>query len=107
MPRKSDLVKPLMHIILSCLQDINGFILNHILHVSDIQMLGRNHLKRKQCPEMTIAVDWEVKQQIKQKTIIDFFSFSSFFTSRYTKAKNQKPFLQILSKGVSRQLKID
>ena len=32
----------------------------------DILMLGESPIKWRQCPEMTIAVDWDVKHQFKQ-----------------------------------------
>ena len=32
----------------------------------DILILGYNPIKWRQCPDMTIAVDWDVKNQFKQ-----------------------------------------
>ena len=32
----------------------------------DLLFLGKSHIKCRQCPDMTIAVDWDVKYQFKQ-----------------------------------------
>ena len=32
----------------------------------DILILGKSPIKCRQCPDMTIAVDWEVRHQFKQ-----------------------------------------
>ena len=32
----------------------------------DILMLGKSPIKWRQCPDMTVAVDWDVKHQFKQ-----------------------------------------
>ena len=39
----------------------------HISGCHDILMLGRSPIKWRQRPDMTIAVDWEAKPQIKLK----------------------------------------
>ena len=37
-----------------------------IFEFHGILMLGKSPIKWRQCPNMTIAVDWDVKHQIKQ-----------------------------------------
>ena len=35
----------------------------------DILILGKSPIKWRQCPDMTLAVDWDVKHQFKQTNI--------------------------------------
>ena len=44
--------------------------MKRILSVVASLMLGKSLIKWKQCPDMTIAVDWDVKHQLKQQTHI-------------------------------------
>ena len=32
-------------------------------------MLGKSHIKWRLCPDMTIAVDWDAKSQLKQTPV--------------------------------------
>ena len=41
-------------------------ILKTLVGCNDILILGKSHIKWGQRPDMTFAVDWEVKHQFKQ-----------------------------------------
>ena len=43
----------------------------------DILMLGKSPIKWRQHPDMTIAVDWDVKHQFKQTNLMILFPSSS------------------------------
>ena len=40
--------------------------MKHILSVTTSLMLDKSPKRWRQCPDMTIAVDWDVKHQFKQ-----------------------------------------
>ena len=44
----------------------NGYIYEAHFECHDILMLGKSPIKWRQHPDMTIAVDWDIKHQIKQ-----------------------------------------
>ena len=43
----------------------------------DILMLGKSSIKWRQRPDMTIAVDWDVKHQFKQTNIFQLISLEN------------------------------
>ena len=45
---------------------MGGYIYEAHFECHDIPMLGKNPIKWRQCPDMTIAVDWDVKHLFKQ-----------------------------------------
>ena len=45
---------------------LGGYIFKHILSRHEILMLSRSPIKCEQRPDLTIAVDWDVKQHIDQ-----------------------------------------
>ena len=49
-------------------------------------MFGKSPIKWRQCPDMTIVVDWDVKHQFKQKQkIYLIFSLLRYFYCLYEK----------------------
>ena len=59
LPRKCGLVKPSIHI-------LGGYIYEAHFECHDILMLGKSPIKWRQRPDITIAVDWDVKHQFKE-----------------------------------------
>ena len=45
---------------------LGGYIYEAHFECHDILMLGKSPIKWRQHPDMTIAVDWDVKHQFKQ-----------------------------------------
>ena len=45
---------------------MGGYIYEAHFECHDILMLGKSPIKRRQCPDMTVAVDWDEKHQFKQ-----------------------------------------
>ena len=45
---------------------LDGYTYEAHFECHDILMLGKSPIKWRQCPDMTIAVDWDVKHQFKQ-----------------------------------------
>ena len=63
LPWKSCLVKSSIHI---SLIGFGGYIYEAHFECQDILMLGKSRIKWRQCPNMTIAVDWDIKHQFKE-----------------------------------------
>ena len=58
--QENGLVKP------SILVWLGGYINEEHSECQDILSLGKSPIKWEQCPDLTIAVGWEVKHQFKQ-----------------------------------------
>ena len=71
LPRKIDVIKPSIHISLSCLLWWLYSQAHFVWH--DILLLGRKPIKRL---HMTIAVDWEAKLQNRTKWFANFSDLS-------------------------------
>ena len=56
---------PIVYLCLSCLLWVDIFSSAFECH-NFLMLLGRSTTKWKQCPDMTIAVDWDAEPQIKQ-----------------------------------------
>ena len=48
---------------------MHGYIYDAHFECHDILMLGKSPIKWRQCPDMTFAVDWDIKHQFKQTNI--------------------------------------
>ena len=46
---------------------LGGYIVKAHFECHDIRMLGKSLIKRRQKPDITIAIDWDVKHQLKKK----------------------------------------
>ena len=64
--QESGLVKPSVYIS-ALLALLGGYIYEAHFKCHDILMLGKSPIKWRQHPDMNIAVDWDVKHQVKKK----------------------------------------